>query len=236
MHGRRLRRARPPGIRSHYGFLQGASQCGKAAAGVRVFADASRPVALDASSEMIARAVEDADRRLRDLRREEWEDGALAAATCALAIAASVVHPTLALPLFVGAMFVAGRAMTAEWRRWDLLEALVLERDAYALTEVRVRAEQEASMVNRGDLSRTIRSRLEFAESPRVVANADQFAALADELVDPLLELDPACAVACSRLLSDYVWSPLVNEALPAEDVRSRLVQIRSGFHPSDES
>jgi hypothetical protein len=210
--------------------------CGKAADSVRVFADAARRVHLHGSSEMIARAVEDADRRLHDLRREEWEDGALAVAACALAIAASVVHPTLALPLFVGAMFVVGRATAAGWRRTDLLDALLLERDAYAIAEVRARAEHTASMDNRRWLSSAIRSRLELAEDPRVVANGDEFAALADQLADPLLELDPASAVACSRLLTDYAWSPLINDALPAEDVRSRIVQIRSGFRPNDES
>lgn len=58
-------------------------------------------------------------------------------------------------------------------------------------------------------------------------------AELAEELVDPLLDLDPACAVACSRLLTDPDRSPLVNASLPAEDVGSRLVRIRSGFHPT---
>ena len=183
---------------------------------------------------MIARAVEDADRRLRDLRREEWEDGALAAVAMALAIAASAFRPTFAFPLFIGGMFVAGRAVVAGWRRWDLLDRLVVERDAYALSEVRGLAEQEARVVNRRRLSRAIRSGLELADNPRSVANADQLLSLADELVDPLLELDPACAVACSRLLTDYVGSPLLNSALPAEDVRSRLVQIRSGFHPGE--
>jgi len=32
------------------------------------------------------------------------------------------------------------------------------------------------------------------------------------------------------RLLSDVVTSPLLNSALPPEDLRSRVVQIRSGF------
>lgn len=182
---------------------------------------------------MIARAVEDADRRLHDLGREEREDGALAAAAFAFAIAASLVRPAFALPLFVGGLFVACRAMAAAWRRWDLLDRLVLERDAYTLTEVRARAEREASMDNRRRLSRAIRARLELAENSQIVANADQFAVLAEELDDPLLELDPACAAACSRLLTDDAWSPLSHEALPAEDVRSRVVQIRSGFHPN---
>jgi hypothetical protein len=87
-------------------------------------------------------------------------------------------------------------------------------------------------MVNRRGLSRAIRWRLDHSEDPRIVANAEQLAGLAEELADPLLELEPACAAACSRLLTDPEGSPLMNAALPAEDVRSRLVQIRSGFHP----
>ncbi len=87
-------------------------------------------------------------------------------------------------------------------------------------------------MANRRSLSRAIRARLEPAENPRIAANAVPLAALAEELADPQLELDPACAAACSRLLTDEVTSPLLNSALPADEVRSRLVRIRSGFCP----
>ena len=165
---------------------------------------------------------------------EEWEDGAVAVAAFGLAVAASAFRPAFALPLFLGGVFVACRAVVAAWRRGDLLDRLLDERDAYALPEVRGRAEREASMGNRRWLSRAIRSRLELAEGPRVVANADDLAELAEELADPRLELDPACAVACSRLLTDPVASPLLNSSLPAEDVRSRVAQIRSGFHPGE--
>jgi hypothetical protein len=181
---------------------------------------------------MVARAVEDAGRRLQDLRREEWEDAAVAGAAFGLAVAAASLRPALALPLFFGGLVLAGRAVLAGWRRWDLLERLLVERDAYSIPEVRVRAAQEATMANRRLLSRAIRARLELAENPRITANADQLAALAEELADPQLELDPASAASCSRLLSDEVTSPLVNSGLPAEEVRSRLVQIRSGFRP----
>jgi hypothetical protein len=181
---------------------------------------------------MVARAVEDVGRQLKDLQREEWEDGAVGAAALALAVAASVVRPSLAVPLFVGGLFLTWRAVVAGWRRWDLVDRLLVERDAYTIPEVRLRAEREASMANRRSLSRSIRSRLELAENPRVAANAGQLAALAEELADPELELDPACAAACSRLLTDEFTSPLVNSALPADEVRSRLVQIRSGFCP----
>lgn len=183
---------------------------------------------------MVARAVEDADRRLHDLRQEQREEGAVGAAALALSIAASVARPEFALPLFIGGAFVAARAVVAAWRRWDLVDRLIVDRDAYAIPEVRARGEREAGMPNRRWLSLVIRSRLELGANPRVVANAEDLSALADELGDPQLELEPACAAACSRLLTDELASPLINYTLPADDVRSRLVQIRSGFRRRD--
>lgn len=197
---------------------------------LRVFADASRRAAGHADTEMIARAVEDADHRLHELRREEWEDGAVAAVAFCSALAASTVRPVFALPLFIGGLVVAVRALLAGWRRWDLLDQLAGEQDAYVLAEVRRRAEEEADMSNRRSLSRAIRTRLEYAENPRIATNADQLAALADELDDPALDLDPRSAVICTRLLMDHDGSPLINPAVPAEDVRSRITQVRSGF------
>jgi hypothetical protein len=196
-----------------------------------VRADAGSGRFLHARIEMVARAVDDAGARLRDLRREEWADGGVAAAAFALALAASAVRPALALPLLAGGLFVAGRGVVVDWRRWDLLDRLVVEADAHAIPEVRERAELEASMVNRHRLSCVIRSRIARADEPRIVANSDELATLAEELLDPQLVLDPACAAACSRLLTDEVTSPLINSTLPPEDARSRLLQIRSGFH-----
>jgi len=34
----------------------------------------------------------------------------------------------------------------------------------------------------------------------------------------------------CKRLLTDFAESPLFNPALPPEEVRSRVRQIRAGF------
>lgn len=167
---------------------------------------------------------------MRDLRREEWQYGAVAAAAFVLAVAAASLRPALALPLLFGGLVLAWRAVLASWRHWDLVDRLLADRDAYAIPEVRVRAEREATMANRRSLSRAIRACLEPAENQRITANAAPLAALAEELADPQLELDPACATACSRLLTDEVTSPLLNSALPAEEIRSRVVQVRSGF------
>ena len=66
-------------------------------------------------------------------------------------------------------------------------------------------------------------------EGPAIAAT-EELEALASELEDDELALDPACAVACLRLLSDPVGSPLLNPELSFEDMRSRVRQIRSGF------
>ncbi len=62
------------------------------------------------------------------------------------------------------------------------------------------------------------------------MAAADELEALARDLDDRRLALDPASAVACMRLLTGIDGSPLFNSALPPEDLRSRVYQIRSGF------
>ena len=64
----------------------------------------------------------------------------------------------------------------------------------------------------------------------RVSATADDLEALASALDDDTLELDPACAVACFRLVSDYSESPLLNHTASAEELRSAVDRIRSGF------
>ena len=64
----------------------------------------------------------------------------------------------------------------------------------------------------------------------RISASFQELDALASELDEADIELDPACAVACKRLLSD-LESPLLDPAGSTEDLRSRVRQIRSGFN-----
>ena len=64
----------------------------------------------------------------------------------------------------------------------------------------------------------------------RVRAAAQDLDALASDLGDEGLALDPAAAVACMRLVRDFTVSPLLNPELPSEDLRSRVNRIRSGF------
>ncbi len=185
---------------------------------------------------MYARAVDDAATRLRELHREEWEDLGLGAFTVALAIATTQFRPALALPLFLAGLVVGARGMRALWRRWDLVERLAGERDAYVIREVFDYAAREAMIERRRSLAALVRGRLVdqgLGVDPRVSAAAEELDALAAELDDDELELDPACAVACARLFEDLVGSPLLKSELPAAELRSRVHQIRSGFKAS---
>lgn len=181
---------------------------------------------------MYAWQIDRAASELRELRHEEVLDAALAGLTFGLAITASELARSFAVPLLVGALtsiFLAGRAF---WRHWDLLDRLLLERDAYRINEVRRRAERSARMTNRQLLAASITRLLAHpycACSARVLAEAEELEALSRELDDPELILDPICAVACERLLREGP-SPLFDEALPAGDTGVRIRQIRAGF------
>jgi hypothetical protein len=182
---------------------------------------------------MDARTVDNAGERLRELRREEWQDLGLAALALGLAVVAPRVFPSLALPLFLGGVGVGALGVRALWRHWDLVDRLAGDRAAYVIPAVFAYAAREASMERRRGFAALIRRAL--AEpgpglEARTSAAADELDALAAELADPELDLDPSCAVACMRLLSDLEGSPLLNRARPPEELRSRVRQIRSGF------
>jgi hypothetical protein len=179
---------------------------------------------------MYARAVEEGAARLRALRHEEWEDLGLGAVAITLAVAATQVWPELALPLFVGGIAVGAKGVRAAWRRWDLVDRLADYVDAYVIPEVLAYASRHTSMERRRTFASFLRSRL-LTGDERVAAVAQDLEALATELEDDSLALDPAAAVATMRLLSE-TDSPLLASAAPTDELRSRVLQIRSGFKP----
>jgi hypothetical protein len=184
---------------------------------------------------MTARKVEEAGTRLRELRQDEWSELGLAGVAMALAIAASTLHPPLALPLLIGAIVLLVLGVRALVQRYELFDRLLLDPDAYSISEVARRATKAASMECRLEQAAALRRRLTpppgYPVRPRVAAVASDLAALADELEDETLELDPWCAVRCEQLVTSVVDSPLLNDDLPAEDLLARINQIRSGLH-----
>lgn len=182
---------------------------------------------------MYARTVEDASARLHELRQQEIQDLVLAGVALGSAVAATQLLPTLALPLFIGGLTIGGLAVRALWRRWDLVDRLAGEPDAYAISEVHEYALRETTMERRRTFATLVRNILEEPGSacrPTGTDEADELEGLAADLEDEELELDPACAVACLRLLSDPTESPLFNPALPRGSLRSRVRRIRAGF------
>ena len=181
---------------------------------------------------MYARAVDEAAARLRALREEERGDLGLAALALGLALVATEVWPALVLPLFLGGLVVGARGIRALWRRWDLVERLSGERDAYVIPEVLAYATREADMERRQTYAALIRSRLPAyggTGDVRILAVVDELESLASELDDASLALDPVAAVECVRLLNDPESSLLSPWSSP-DALRSRVRQIRSGF------
>lgn len=183
---------------------------------------------------MYARAVDEAGLRLRELRHQEWESLGLGALALALALVATQVRPAFAVPLFLGGLVLGASGVRAAWRHWDLVDRLAAERDAYVIPEVLAYASREATPERRHGFATVIRATLRQPHrllDPRFASTAEELEALATELDDGGLELDPACAVACMRLLGDPE-SPLFDPAAPAGEVRSRVCRIRAGFAP----
>jgi hypothetical protein len=179
---------------------------------------------------MYARAVEEGAAKLRALRHEEWEDLGLGAVAIALAVAATQVWPELAVPLFVGGVAVGVKGVRAAWRRWDLVDRLADYVDAHVIPEVLAYASRHASMERRRTFASFLRCRL-LAGDSRLAAVAQELEALAIDLEDESLAFDPVAAVATMRLLSEPE-SPLLDRTAPMDTLRSRVLQIRSGFKP----
>jgi hypothetical protein len=182
---------------------------------------------------MYARAIDDAALRLRELRREEWEDLGLAGLALGLSVTATQFRPAFALPLFLGGLVVGALGIRALYRRWDLVDRLLGEREAYVIPEIRGHASRMATIDCRRRMAASIRSTLAHPGvlvAARLHDAAAELDALAGDLDDDGLVLEPARAVACLRLLNEYSESPLLNPRLPAEDLHSQVSQIRSGF------
>lgn len=182
---------------------------------------------------MYARAVDDAGARLRELHREEWEDLALAGAALALAAAASALAPSLAVPLFVGGLASGILGVRALWRHWDLVDRLAGDRDAYVIPEVRAYASRWSTRERRLTLAAIVRAHVAPAgpSPPRDLGDAArELEALAAELEDDDLELDPACAVACFRLVSEPAESPLLDDGRSRAALHDEVRRIRAGF------
>lgn len=186
---------------------------------------------------MYARALDDAADRLRSLRIEERGQLAVGAASLGLALAATQTYQPIAMPLFLGGLVVGSLGVSSAWHRWDLVDRLAEERDAYVIPEVFEHASREATMARRRLFATLLRSWLrasEPGEAPLAAARAE-VEALACELEDEALVLDVASAVACRHLVSEPIATPR-DASFPSGEVLVRVRRIRSGFTAGEPS
>lgn len=182
---------------------------------------------------MSARQVELLGQQLRELNERAIAQLGLGFAAFALAIVASQFRHDLAVPLLVGALALIALGLVAFVRRTLLVEDAAADRDAYLLDAVcrhGLRLTEQGR--RRGDAAsiRRLLAEPELAIAERVETNRPALERLAGDLERPELALDPVCAVALERLLLRPEESALLNGELPADDVRSRLVQIEAGL------
>src|SRR4029077_20171571 len=101
------------------------------------------------------------------------------------------------------------------WRRWDLVDRLADDRDAYVISTVRAYAARDARMDRRHTNAASLRYWATQADLTEVVSELEQLGReleqLARDLENADLDLNPACAIVCRRLLTDPTVSPLLN-------------------------
>jgi len=171
--------------------------------------------------------------QLVKVRHDEVHRLALAALALGGALGATFVHEPLVIPLFLGGLALGALGVGSLWRHWDLVDRLADDGDAYGIPEVRAYAARDARMDRRLSYAAAIRSWVRERDSvtdPRIADFAEELEELACALEDDDLELAPASALACRRLLTEPTVSPLLNQDLPRADVGSYLGRIRSGF------
>ncbi len=184
---------------------------------------------------MYARAVDEASSHLRELRQEEWQDLGLAALSIGLALAATQVRPDFAMPLFLGGVVVGAHGLRALWRRWDLVERLAGERDAYVIPEVLACAAREATLDRRHTCAVLIRAELQqtgLAYEDRVMLAAEELEALACELEDLLSDVSrkPAAqsgAAPGAASLAIVRSDPASTQGRPPDPSRPRCAYLR---------
>jgi hypothetical protein len=170
---------------------------------------------------MNARAVQQLEARLDELRRVGNARLATAAAAALLAAPAHVLDPPLSFGLGAGAFVLAVLSVRALAERGELIDTAVADPDAIVIRAVRARAERIGSAEERARAAQTLR-RLALSEyaHPRVASATDELLELANAL--SYSELEPTVAVQCVRFV-EGVDSPLYDPAADALDVRARI-------------
>lgn len=190
---------------------------------------------------MSAREVEvaaaDVDRVLHRAVRWLIAGGVVAV----IAAAAVPFSPGFAIALAVGAALQLSISAVLWLSRRERIERLALDPSAYVIPAVARFGARMCALRERRRLAASIDAvvhqrghPLELHLVARAATCAQQLEMLARELASPAARFEPATAVACRRLLTRPVESPLYNPNLPEEDLRALLLRIRAGITSGD--
>jgi len=171
-------------------------------------------------------ALIEAETRLAELRRDELHQLGLGALALGASLAMTAAYDPLVGPLFVGGLAMWLLGIRSLWRRWDLVDRLADDRDAYVISAVRAYAARDTRMDRRHANAASLRF---WASQPDVTEDVDELEQLARDLDDADLDLSPASAIVCRRLLTDPTVSPLLNASL-ADNLHDTIAEIERGF------
>ena len=161
----------------------------------------------------------------------------LAILTVAATVAAALTSPSATFPIGALATCEGLVVMWAYYAQRDLLQRLALEPAATRIPAVEQYRERLLQQRSRDRLAAAINSLIADANLPhafcladRVALVEDQLRWLAGELATPDVPVQPICLVACLRLLTHGVESPLFNPGVPVEQLQATLLRIRFGI------
>ena len=190
---------------------------------------------------MNARDLESAAANVDRKRRRALHGLITAVALMAASAGIAPFSARLALAVGVGAAMGWLIAAVSWLGRRELISCLALDPSAYAIPAVARFGTQAAALSTRTRLASSIHSLVHQKDQPmelHLAGRARRFApeldAIARDLAAPSSHVPPPIAVACRRLVTRPVRSPLYNPNLPEEDLTALLLRIRAGITPGD--
>jgi hypothetical protein len=184
----------------------------------------------------------EAEAKLQILRQQARDFAIASVLGFGGAVIAAAAAPQLAFALAAAGVFTLALCGRSLWRRRELLGALLLDRDAYAIEAVRHRAAHFATSARRHRLGKWARTIVRVANGEELPASAnvrvlpervhperERLLRIADALEDDARTIHPASVALMHRLLTRPGLSPLYNPGLEADLLNLALHRVEAG-------